>query len=117
MTEADYIVFSQLLRDTINTMQMLRKIKINRFPTISTSPEVHCRAFEDNSGALELARTPKIRPSSKHINQVYHHSQDFVQNGTIHIFEIESENQMVDIFTKPLPQNYLICHRKKLFIW
>ena len=29
-------------------------------PNPFTSPEVQCRAFEDNSGALELACTPKM---------------------------------------------------------
>ena len=35
-------------------------------------PSVHCKVFEDNSGALEFARLPKIRPRTKHINQSYH---------------------------------------------
>ena len=77
---------SQSLYDAIPMMQLLREMKGNGFPTLSTTPEVHCRAFEDNSCALELARTPKMRPRT---NQVYHHFRDFVWNGTIRIFTIE----------------------------
>ena len=55
MAEAYCITLSQSLRDVIPMMQLLREIKVNGFPMLSTTPEVHCRAFEDNSGPLELA--------------------------------------------------------------
>ena len=100
--EAEYISLSQPLCNTIPMMQLLREKKANGFPTLSTIPELHCRASEENSGALELACTPKIRPRTKHINQVYHHFQDFVRNDRIQIFAIESVNQISDIFKKIL---------------
>eukprot|EP00957_Ditylum_brightwellii_P210472 15365013-Ditylum_brightwellii.AAC.2 len=45
----------------------------------SATPKVHCKAFEENAGALELAKVPKMRPHTKHINAVYHHFQLWVQ--------------------------------------
>ncbi len=33
-----------------------------------TEPHVYCKVFEDNSGALELAKLPKMQPCTKHIN-------------------------------------------------
>ena len=54
----------------IPVMQLLREFKGNEFYTLPTIPQIHCKTFEDNSGALELARTPKMRPCTKHINQV-----------------------------------------------
>ena len=51
-------------------IQIMREIKVNGFYMLSIAPQVHCKAFEDNSGALELARTPKMKPLTKHINQV-----------------------------------------------
>ena len=56
-----------------------------------------------------------MQPRTKHINQVYHHFQDFLRNGTIDIFAIESVNQIAYIFKNPLPQNNVLCHRKKKF--
>ena len=53
MAEAYCITLSQSLRDVIPMMQLLREIKVNGFPMLSTTPEVHYRAFMDNSGALE----------------------------------------------------------------
>jgi hypothetical protein len=113
-TEAEYIALSQALRDLIPIMNLLLELKEHGLPIISEVPRVHCKAFEDNSGALELARLPKLRPRTKHINLVYHHFRQHVRDGLISIFPIETEDQLGDIFTKPLPQNAFLKHRKKL---
>lgn len=67
-TKAEYIALSQFLRDTIPLMQLLQEFKDKGFSTVSVIPKVHCKAFEDNSGTLELAKVPKLRPRTKHIN-------------------------------------------------
>ena len=117
ITEAEYITLFQSLRDTITMMQLMMGMKVNGLPTLSSTLEVNCKAFEDNSGALELAHTLKMQPCTKHINQVYHHLRDFVPNGKIHIFAIESVNQIAGIFTKFLPHNEFLRHRTKLLRW
>ena len=116
-TEVEYIAISQSLQDTIPMMHLLREINSNRFHTLSTVPEVYCKAFKDNSGALELARTTKMRPCIKHINQFYHNFCDFVRNGTIQIFLIKSQNHIVNIFMKPLAHNDFLHHCNKLLRW
>ena len=40
-------------------MQILEEIKSNGFPIDTTVPKVTCKVFEDNSGALEMAKTHK----------------------------------------------------------
>ena len=65
---------------------------------------VYCKVFEDNSGALELARLPKLRPRTKHINVCYHHFRVHVQNGLIKIFPIGTKDQTHDVLTKAHPQ-------------
>jgi hypothetical protein len=116
-TEAEYIALSQSLRETIPLMQLLEEFKEQGFPVVSTKPRVHCKAFEDNSGALELARLPKLRPRTKHINVVYHHFRDFVRKGLIEICPIKTTEQIGDILTKPLSQNSFLYLRKKLLHW
>jgi hypothetical protein len=116
-TEAEYIALSQSLRDTIPLMQLLQEFKSKGFHTVSTVPKVHCKAFEDNSGALELARLPKLRPRTKHINVVYHHFRDFVRKGLIEICPITTTEQISDLLTKPLSQNSFLHLRKKLLHW
>jgi hypothetical protein len=103
-TEAEYVSLSQALRDLIPLMNLLEEIKDRGLPIIADTPKIHCKAFEDNSGALELARMPKLRPRTKHINNIYHHFRQYVRDGSISIYPIDTEEQLGDLFTKPLPQ-------------
>ena len=47
-------------------MELIKEMKEHAIPVISTKPYVYCKVFEDNSGALELARLPKLRPRTRH---------------------------------------------------
>ena len=49
-------------------MATMEKIKEQGFKAYSTVTVVYYKAFEDNSGALELSRVLKLRPRSKYIN-------------------------------------------------
>ena len=69
---------SQALRDIIPVMNLIQEIREKGFEVVCTEPYVYCKVFEDNSGALELARLPKLRPRTKHINVCYHHSREHV---------------------------------------
>ena len=115
-TEAEYIALSQALRETIPIMNLLKEIRRKKISTISTVPNVY-KAFEDNSGALELARSPKMRPRSKHINIVYHHLRSYVKNRTILLYPIRTDDQQADIFTKPLPEHLFIKIREMICRW
>jgi hypothetical protein len=113
-TEAEYVALSQALRETIPIMNLLSELKDQGFHNDNTKPTVHCHAFEDNTGALELSKVHKMRPRTKHINNIYHHFRSHVRDGLISVTHVSTEDQVGDIFTKPLPQNLFIKHRKKL---
>ncbi len=66
------------------------------YQVICTKPHVYYKVFEDNSGALELARLPKLRPRTKHINVCYHHFHKHVREGLIKIFPIDTKDQIAD---------------------
>ncbi len=85
-SEAEYIVILQALRDIIPVMNLLQEMKEQSFKVICIEPYVYCKVFEDNTGALELARLPKLRPRTKHIHVYYHHFHEHVQKGLIKIF-------------------------------
>jgi len=116
-TECEYMALSQSLREAIPLMQLLAEMKRTGFNIYSNVPRVHCKAFEDNSGALELARLPKLRPRTKHINQMFHHFRSFVKRGLIKVLPILSADQQGDLFTKPLPQNSFVKLRKRMLGW
>ena len=116
-TEAEYVCLSQALRDTIPVINLLKELRNNGFYDEDVAPKIHCKAFEDNSGALELAKTPKMRPRTKHINLVYHHFREHVRSGLVTLFHIDTKKQTADMLTKPLDQNLFQSHRKKLLGW
>ena len=113
-TEAEYVALSQCLRDTIPIMQLLQELKDKGLCQANVTPVVHCKAFEDNSGALELSLVPKMRPRTKHINNVYHHFRKFVRDKLISVTKIGTEDQVADMFTKPLTLDLFVKHRKVL---
>ncbi len=100
-TEAEYIALSTALRETIPIINLLQELMDMKFINNFTAPKIHCKAFEDNSGAFELAKSPKMRPRSKHINIKYHHFRSYVDSGSITLHKVSTENQLADIFTKP----------------
>ena len=72
-TESEHAGLSCALREAIPVMELLNEMKANGFKLHAATPEVHCKAFEDNSGALEMARAqqvsstcqaPKLLPAS-----------------------------------------------------
>ena len=73
-------------------------------------PIMHCKAFEDNTGALEMTKLPKIHSRTKHLNINYHHFQE------IDIVAITSENQMADMLTKLL-SNVAFLHFGQSLLW
>ena len=113
-TEAEYIAMSMALHDLIPIMFLLQEMQQQVIPVLCTEPIVYCKVFEDDSGALELARLPKLRPRMKHINICYHHFREHVRYHLIKIFLVDTRDQIADVFMKALPQNLLQHHRQYL---
>jgi hypothetical protein len=101
---------SMALCDVIPIMDLIQEMKDRHIPIICSKPYVYCKVFEDNAGALELARLPKLRPCTKHINVCYHHFREHVRKGLIKIFPVGTSNQIADVLTEALPQNKFVCH-------
>jgi hypothetical protein len=72
-TESEYVSLSTALRQVIPLMGLLREMKEHGVINKLYCPKVFCKAFEDSSGALVLARAPCMRPQTQHMNVKYHH--------------------------------------------
>jgi len=105
---------SQALRDVIPVMNLLQEMREQEFQVICNKPYVYCKVFGDNSGALEFARLPKLRPRTKHINVCYHHFREHVCKGLIKIFPIKTKDQIADVLTKPLAQHNFQRRRRSM---
>jgi hypothetical protein len=58
----------------------------------------------DNESAIYLADNPIEHNHTKHIDILHHFLRDHQQRGDIDVCHISTENQLADIFTKPLDE-------------
>jgi hypothetical protein len=56
----------------------------------------------DNKSAIELTKNPMNHERSKHIEVCFHFIRDHVKEGSVKLVHVASQNQIADIFTKPL---------------
>jgi hypothetical protein len=116
-TEAEYIALSTAMREVIPLLRLMKEAKEHGVPINVQQSHIHCKVFEDNSGALEMAKAPKFRPRTKHINIKYHHFLEHVASGLLKLHAVTTEQQIADIFTKPLAEGPFFSHRKAIMGW
>jgi hypothetical protein len=111
---------SYALQEAIPIIELLKEIWSHGhiWDTLSSHmTKVHCKVFEDNSGAIEIAKFPKYRPWTKHLNIRLFHFWGYVDWSEITIHKIKSEDQPADVLTKPLSDNPFGKHRKRINGW
>lgn len=67
--------------------------------------------FCDNTSAIAISQNPVLHSRTKHIDIRYHFIRDHVMKGDIELHFISTDEQLADIFTKPLDETrfkYLI---------
>ena len=116
-TEAEYVGLSESLREAIPLINLVKELKQRGFSMPKSQTKVLCKLFEDNSGAIEIAKEEKYRPQTKHINVKYHHFRSLVQEGVISILPIKSEDNPADILTHPVTVERLAKHITTLLKW
>ena len=89
------------MRKQLPFIELLREVVANKVDTMFHPATIHCKAFEDNNGAVEMAKQLKIRPGTKHLNNNYHHFQEHMQMGDMQIVAVKTDNQLADLLTKP----------------
>jgi hypothetical protein len=76
----------------------LRKLLLGLFGEELHATVIHC----DNQSCIRLSENPVFHDRSKHIDIRYHFIRDCVQRGAMRLDYIQTDEQMVDIFTKAL---------------
>jgi hypothetical protein len=68
----------------------------------------------DNESAIRLADNPVEYNCTKHIDIRHHFLRDHQQKGDIDVYHISTENQLANIFTKPLDEKRFCRLRSEL---
>ena len=126
--EAEYIALSQSMRDLIPIRETIKEIKGIVFSGKGKDLTInsHSKTFieipqsivhEDNAACLKFANLPKMSPRTKHIAIPYHFFRTKVQDLSIRIVAIGTDNQLGDQFTKGLVEVKFVRDRKRLMGW
>ena len=122
-TEAEYMAMSMALREVIFMENLLSEMKQKGVRLVEQQSRVMIRVFEDNVGAIELAKLPKLRPRTKHIAIQYHHFRSWTSEDAqgnpprIKVEHIRTSEQEADIMTMPLAIGSFEYLRKLLLGW
>ena len=98
-------------------MELLKEMIGKGFDVLDHKVKVHCRVFEDNSGAIEMAVVHKWRPRNKHLATKLYHFRSYVNSGKISVHKIDMSLQPADVLTKPLNTELLKRHQKTIMGW
>nr|GMD14496.1 Retrovirus-related Pol polyprotein from transposon TNT 1-94 [Ipomoea batatas] len=92
--EAEYVATASSACQTIWLKNVMNQI---HFPV-----QGPIKIYVDNVSAINLAKNPVTHGRSKHIDTRYHFLRDQVEKRIIELVYCKSEDQLADIFTKPL---------------
>ena len=104
ITEAEYVVLSACTQELKFVTRFLEKM---------TEVQKNFVAYEDNQGAIFLAKNRQVGISTKHIDIRHHFLRDMVEDKDIDIQYIWSENNPAYIMTKNTPEVDFEMHVKR----
>ena len=93
-TEAEYVMQTHATKEGIWLRSFMKEIWEEKLLTISCN----------NQGAIALAKDNKFHARTKHIDLWYHFICEAVKDGKIQVKYILTDDNISDIFTKPLPR-------------
>ena len=77
-------------------------------------PTKKFKILEDNQPCIKYSNTPKFSKNSKHIALKYHLVRELVNNNTVELIYVSTDEQLADAFTKILgPQKFKITFNKE----
>ena len=114
---SNYVSLSHSVREFLTLKSIIKEVIDNlvidseKLMFVSSST-----IYEDNNGAIVVATSPRMTPTSNHIAVKYHWFRQHVGKEFM-IQKIDSENQKADIFTKGLQGEIFVRIRKLICGW
>jgi len=106
-SEAEYVTLTPTINDCVWLKGILNEIGYYHD---------HIKIFEDNQGCMALANNPQSSRKTRHIQVRYHWIRDKLQDNTVQLVQIGTNDQLADVMTKGLygPSLNNICRRLNL---
>ena len=106
-TFAEYTAISEAVTESL----FIRNLLCKSFNVKFNKP---IKMFEDNSGAIAMAKFGNFTKNSKHIEVQYHYINENYENGIIDVVKIDSKFNLADMLTKSLDKTKFLQNRKAL---
>jgi hypothetical protein len=92
--EAEYIAQAHAAKEALWLRSFVSEIRNEPARAITIN--------SDNQGAIALAKDNKFHARTKHIDVRYHFIREAVEDGKVSVVYIPTDDNLADIFTKPL---------------
>lgn len=107
-TEAEYAASCEGAREVYWIRQLLKDIK----EELQTPTPL----FIDNQSTLRLIKNPEVHARTKHFDVQLHFVREANESGTVAVKYVPSNEQLADVFTKPLTRDRFIKNLESLNI-
>jgi hypothetical protein len=106
-SEAEYVTLTPAIKDCVWLKGILNEIGYYHD---------HINICEDNQGCMALANNPQSSRKTRHIQVRYHWIRERLQDNTVRLIQIATNDQLADVMTKGLygPPLNLLCSRLNL---
>ena len=102
--EAEYVAACEAAKEAVWFKKFLFDLGVMRMEQVPVT------LFCDNSGVVAQSKDPRNHKKGKHIERKYHIIRDIVARGDVVVAKIDSADNLVDPFTKTLPQRTFESH-------
>ena len=103
-TEAEYVAMTDGVKEALYVRSILAFLMPGLEP-------ISIIVYEDNKGAIDLAKTPLSSFNSKHIDVRYHFPRELAASGYISVQYLRTEDQHADILTEAYCRGSFERHR------
>ncbi|KAL9993337.1 putative RNA-directed DNA polymerase [Helianthus debilis subsp. tardiflorus] len=105
-TESEY----KAMADTVAELTWLETLLAELRVPMHSVPNLWC----DNLGATYLSANPVFHARTKHVEVDFHFVHEKVAQGKLCVQHIPTNDQIADVFTKPLPSDRFLFLKSKL---
>jgi len=105
-TQSEFNALTEAAKDAVWLRRFNAEFSKSSPGCLKKPPAV--KVFCDNQPAVKLSKNPEFHRRTKHFDIEVHYVRELQEKGEIEVCEVDTRNQLADIFTKPLkPDNFI----------